>query len=112
MPTYDFECKRCGKVEEGFLKLSDWGNNPVCCGEKTIVKISPVNIQPDNTCYKSMLTGEMITSRNRHKSHLKEHGCIEVGNEQPKEKPPWEPSKEEKRKLRNELYNKLSGIPH
>jgi putative FmdB family regulatory protein len=112
MPTYDFECKKCGKVQEGFLRLSEWGNNPVCCGEKTSVKLVPVNIQPDNTCYKSMLTGEMITSRNKHRSHLKEHGCIEVGDQKQPEPKPWEMSKKERYELKNELYNKLSGLPH
>ena len=31
--------------------------------------------------YKSMITGEMITSRSVHKSHLKQHNCVEVGND-------------------------------
>lgn len=31
--------------------------------------------------YKSMINGEMITSRSRHRTHLRDHGCIEVGNE-------------------------------
>lgn len=31
--------------------------------------------------YKSMIDGRIITSRSRHREHLKEHGCIEVGNE-------------------------------
>ena len=35
------------------------------------------DIQP----YKSMVTGEMITSRRQHKEHLKQHGVEEVGNE-------------------------------
>jgi hypothetical protein len=35
------------------------------------------DIQP----YKSMITGEMITSRSIHKSHLKQHGMVEIGNE-------------------------------
>jgi hypothetical protein len=35
------------------------------------------DIQP----YKSQLTGEMVTSRSRHRNLLREHGCIEVGNE-------------------------------
>jgi hypothetical protein len=34
-------------------------------------------IQP----YKSMITGEMITSRKQHRDHLKKHGMREVGNE-------------------------------
>ena len=35
------------------------------------------DIQP----YKSMVTGEMIQSRSHHRSHLKQHGLVEVGNE-------------------------------
>lgn len=35
------------------------------------------DIQP----YKSMQTGEMITSRSHHRAHLKQHGLIEIGNE-------------------------------
>lgn len=35
------------------------------------------DIQP----YKSMVDGSMITSRSQHRSHLKQHGMIEVGNE-------------------------------
>lgn len=48
------------------------------------------DIQP----YKSMITGEMITSRSQHRDHLKAHKVIEVGNEtkylqpKPKQLPP------------------------
>ena len=31
--------------------------------------------------YRSMETGEIISSRSRHREHLKRHGLIEVGNE-------------------------------
>ena len=35
------------------------------------------DIQP----YKSMITGEVITSRSKHREHLRKHGMVEVGNE-------------------------------
>jgi hypothetical protein len=44
--------------------------------------------------YRSMQTGEVISSRSRHREHLKAHGLIEVGNEtkylapKPKQLPP------------------------
>lgn len=38
-------------------------------------------IMRDIDPYKSMITGEMITSRSRHRDHLRQHNCIEVGNE-------------------------------
>ena len=39
------------------------------------------HVMPDIKPYKSMITGETITSRSKHREHLKRHGCIEVGNE-------------------------------
>lgn len=38
-------------------------------------------IQGDIQPYKSMVTGEIVTSRSRHRNLLKQHGLIEVGNE-------------------------------
>lgn len=35
------------------------------------------DIQP----YKSMIDGHMVTSRSEHRTHLRDHNCIEVGNE-------------------------------
>lgn len=37
------------------------------------------DIQP----YKSIITGEEIGSRSRHREHLAEHGCEEIGSEKP-----------------------------
>lgn len=31
--------------------------------------------------YRSVITGETISGRRAHRDHLKQHGCIEVGNE-------------------------------
>ena len=112
MPTYDFECKKCGSVKEGFQKLSDWGKNTECCGERTSIRLCPVNVQPDNTCYRSMITGEMVTSKNQHKAHLKQHGCVEVGDEKVKPLKAWQPSKQEQYNLRNEIYQRIDGIPN
>lgn len=41
-------------------------------------------IMRDIDGYKSMVTGEMITTRRRHREHLRETNCIEIGNEIPK----------------------------
>jgi hypothetical protein len=40
-------------------------------------------VQPDIVPYKSMIDGQMVTSRSQHRRHLKANGCIEVGNEDP-----------------------------
>lgn len=38
-------------------------------------------VMNDLAPYQSMIDGSMITSRSQHRAHLKQHGCIEVGNE-------------------------------
>jgi len=38
-------------------------------------------VMPDIKPYQSMITGEIIASRSTHRQHLRQHGCIEVGNE-------------------------------
>jgi hypothetical protein len=43
-------------------------------------------IMPDIEPYQSMITGERIKSRSHHRMHLKQHNCIEIGNERQKPK--------------------------
>lgn len=52
--------------------LYEKGTEPAPVGHMVMPEIKP---------YKSMITGEMITSRAQHRAHLKRHGCVEVGNE-------------------------------
>jgi hypothetical protein len=60
------------------------------------------DIQP----YKSMQTGEIITSRSQHRTHLKQHGLIEIGNEKmPERKPETKYNSDEvKRAIAAQLY--------
>jgi len=60
------------------------------------------DIQP----YKSMIDGSVIDSRTKHRNHLKQHGCIEVGNEKLQSKKP-EPPKGLKDVIAREVYSKL-----
>ena len=47
------------------------------------------NIISDIEPYRAMVgNGRMVTSRSQHRALLREHGCIEVGNEMPKGRPP------------------------
>jgi hypothetical protein len=56
----------------------------------------------DISPYKSMVTGEMIMGRRQHREHLRQHNCIEVGNEMPKSRPA--PSVDRKA-IRNDIIN-------
>lgn len=49
-------------------------------------------VMPDISPYQSMIDGRMIMSRSQHRKHLKEHNCIEVGNEKQTVKPVKPPS--------------------
>lgn len=44
-------------------------------------------VMPDIAPYQSIIDGSEITSRSRHREHLRQHGCVEVGNERPRERP-------------------------
>ena len=56
-----------------------------------------VMIMPDIKEYNSIITGEPITSRSKHREHLKRHNCFEIGNEklEKKERKPPPGLKEE-----------------
>jgi hypothetical protein len=65
------------------------------------------DIQP----YRSMATGEMITSRSQHRDHLKATGCVEVGNEPIKPKTQsWIEQKAQKDTLRKEIAARFDTI--
>ncbi len=38
-------------------------------------------VMPDIQPYQSMVDGTMIMSRSHHRAHLRQHNCIEIGNE-------------------------------
>ncbi|MDO9131977.1 zinc ribbon domain-containing protein [Hydrogenophaga sp.] len=44
-------------------------------------------VMPDIQGYKSMATGEWISSRSEHREHLKRHNLVEIGNEKIENKP-------------------------
>jgi len=56
--------------------------------------MKPSMVMNDIEPYRSMIDGSIITSRSRHREHLRDHDCIEVGNEtkylgkKPLESPP------------------------
>lgn len=110
MPVYTTECRKCGKTEEIFRTIATMDDLPVCCGEKTHRIIVGVHAIPDITPYKSMATGEMITSRSQHREHLKRHNLYEIGNEvnaHLKSREPKQPDREtRKRQIAQSLYGK------
>lgn len=45
-------------------------------------------VMPDIQPYVSMIDGTVINSRSRHREHLRDHGCVEVGNDSSLRKTP------------------------
>ena len=65
-------------------------------------------IMGDIVPYQSMIDGSMIQSRSRHREHLKDNGCIEVGNESMETKR-TAPSSEKRREV---LAQQLGNMTH
>ena len=65
-------------------------------------------IMGDIAPYQSMIDGSMIQSRSRHREHLRDNGCIEVGNESMETKR-TAPSSEKRREV---LAQQLGNMTH
>lgn len=95
MPLYTFSCVACGSRTDEYRAVEHRNEAPTCrCGGSTERIISaPAMVMPDIKPYRSTIDGSMISSRSQHRAHLKQHNCIEIGNEKlpdpkPKEAPP------------------------
>lgn len=64
-------------------------------------------VMSDLQPYQSMITGEIIQGRRQHREHLRQHGCIEVGNEKLTPKKPTSPRRED---IRRDIYQALNGL--
>jgi hypothetical protein len=82
------------------------------CGHTMERIVAAPMVIADMQPYRSMITGEMITSRSRHNEHLREHNCIEIGNEthhlKAKEKP--ELSKETRAARKQKIIEQVNAI--
>jgi len=45
------------------------------------LRLAAFEVMSDIKPYKSMITGEKISTRSKHKQHLRDHECYEVGDE-------------------------------
>ena len=108
MPIYESYCKTCGDTVTEFRKLADYARHPQCCDGAMTAKLNAPFVHEDIKPYRSQVTGEMISSRVRHRNHLKEHGCTEVGNESlaPRD---IAPTKAEKYQLRKDMHDKAKA---
>lgn len=114
MPIYGTCCQSCGKEDSVYRTVAERDRDiPSCeCGGSVQRVVSAPYVAADMAPYKSMITGEMITSRSQHRTHLKEHGCIEIGNETKylagKQKP--ELSKESRAARKQTIIEQVNAI--
>jgi len=110
MPIYCLKCDECGKDEEIYRSIARMDDDlPVCCGIQMHRVLTAPFVQTDIQPYKSMVDGSMITSKSQHRSHLKQHGMVEIGNEvkahMTKEKP-----KVDREGIRREISNAIDKL--
>lgn len=79
------------------------------------VEVSPpqtestsAQVYGDIAPYTSMIDGSTITSRSHHRTHLHDHGCIEIGNES-MTTTPAPPSSTQRRAVLREQLARLSN---
>jgi putative FmdB family regulatory protein len=116
MPIYATKCQSCGRDDAVYRSVAERDKDiPACeCGGAVQRVVSAPYVAADMSPYRSMITGEMITSRSQHRAHLKAHNCIEIGNEtkylKPKEKIDLAPESKKARKQKIiEQVNQLKG---
>lgn len=115
MPIYEVKCAKCDRHEDIYRRLSEYDDLPICCGEKMERVLSAPAVMADISPYRSMATGEMITSRSKHKQHLKERGLVEIGDQYHAHQKQMDQRKKEKEKaegvkLRQEIAARLDTI--
>jgi Zn ribbon nucleic-acid-binding protein len=76
MPIYGTCCQACGEEDSIYRLVAERDLNiPEClhCGGEMKRVISAPYVAADMQPYQSMITGEMITSRSQHRTHLRDH---------------------------------------
>lgn len=81
MPLYRIHCDECGHECEVYRSFANYDDMPEHCGEPMRRMICAPLVHGDIQPYRSMIDGSLIESRSRHREHLRQHGCIEIGNE-------------------------------
>lgn len=115
MPVYEVRCLKCGKHEDIFRRLAEYDDLPMCCDQVMTRCLSAPSVMPDIQPYRSMATGEMITSRSQHRNHLKSRGLVEIGDQHDAHVKQVEQRKKEKEKaesirLRQEIAARLDTV--
>lgn len=115
MPIYEIACTHCGRRDTVYRTVEARDSNlPLCPDDDfpTARVVSAPYVAPDIQPYRSMIDGSWITSRSKHAAHLKQHGCIEIGNETKHlpTKKEFDVSPESKAKRKQTIIDKVNAL--
>lgn len=109
--TYVFQTNPDGSYKQPLEMIEKHKRKYPFCGERTDKRAH--NIIDDIEPYQSTIDGSVIGSRSKHRAHLKQHGCVEVGCDTPKDAQKYFEPKKLSRKERIEdvknVYDKLAS---
>lgn len=86
MPTYTYQCPKCGRVADAIRRMADHATGPDCCGaamaQKIVAPMIQAQILGGGSCpgYQCIVTGEYVTSRRRRREIMAQHNLIEKGD--------------------------------
>lgn len=90
-------------------KVAEWKDGDLVYWREQQTTQAPM-VMGDIKPYTSMIDGSEITSRNKHRAHLRQHNCIEIGNEKQRMEPkPLKSPPGLKETLIRVAYEKLRG---
>ena len=88
MPTYDYQCSKCGTTQSVFQTIREYISSPVrpeCCGPverklSVVPGMALCNALANDRHYEGMIgpNGEDISSRSKHREFLKQSGLTTV----------------------------------
>jgi hypothetical protein len=82
MPIYALKCHACDHTEDVYRSIANIDHGlPQCHGQAMTRMLCKQFVMTDIQPYRSVVTGEQVSSRSAHREHLKRHRLVEIGNE-------------------------------
>jgi putative FmdB family regulatory protein len=110
MPTYSYECQKCGTRAEAVRPISEHKNGPMCCGSMMEQRITAVAFScpaADFEGYRCVATGQVITSEAQRQRVMKENDLADARDFPA---PDFEQMREDERKFK-EQASKPQEVP-
>lgn len=81
MPTYEYKCPHCSKIEEKFNCMDNHSDGPVCCGETMRQHYGSYHVVPDLKPYVDENIGDkpvLVKSKQHREQLMKENNVTEL----------------------------------